>query len=154
MDNKEQDVDQPSGSVPEKKDQEQEPKLKNWEVEEADESPANLAEPETLRAWKRLHSGKVTIGSLLILLFLWLERRDRSWKPTNIREAITIKFMRLFSLWVVFGLVYFLFTGGIWLLVSAPILAFPLRLALKYYFKRNQRESFWRRSRRRSNRRK
>jgi hypothetical protein len=61
-----------------------------------------------------------------------------------VREPMTIEAFRrsvastviaLYVVWVILGLIVFTVTGNLWLLISSPVLAYPLRRVVDYYFR-------------------
>lgn len=58
----------------------------------------------------------------------------------KMRQSLTRRFMRLFELWVLIGLIVFIVTGNIWLLTTAGLLGIPILRILNYYFHHFQRK--------------
>ena len=98
------------------------PTLKDFDIEDpTDIAPSRpLVEAGDVEAWIRLHSEISRIHSEI--------------SSEEIRRSLVRLVMWLCAVWVLIGLVIFVATGSIWLLVTTGVLAPLLRKILDYYF--------------------
>ncbi len=50
------------------------------------------------------------------------------------RQTLATTVIALYIIWVLLGFILLIVTGSIWLLVSSPVLAYPLHKVFNYYF--------------------
>jgi len=87
------------------------PVLENFDIEDPKDIESNqpIVEAGDVEVWIRISSEKTRRN--LVRWIMWL-----------------------YAVWVLVGLIVFVATGNVWLLVTMGVLALPLRKVLDYYF--------------------
>jgi hypothetical protein len=52
----------------------------------------------------------------------------------HFRRVVAVIVLALYVIWVLLGFIVFLSTGNLWLLISCPVLTYPFRRVVDYYF--------------------